>query len=635
MGRKRTEQKSTITKSFSLLLNRFHLRIDFRCRIVFLALLDLILVQVSALGALLLRFEFTLPEQYFSVYRNYALATVLIMFLSYVMFQLYRSLWRYASVDELVNIVLSNLAGVLLLRTFIGVTGGFLPRSFYPIFLMLVTASTGGVRFMYRYFRQIRTTGLSDFSNKNRALVIGAGEAGDTVVREMTGNPLSQSFPVGLIDDNPSKLYMTVHGVKVLGNRNDIQEISERESIDEIILAMPRIDSDEKKKIIDICKETGCRLRTLPGVNELIDGKVSVSKLRDVAVEDLLGREPVKLNIDEMCEYITGKTVLITGGAGSIGSELCRQIAKYKPEKLIITEINENASYELQRELERDFPDLDLKVHIASMRDRKRMEELFKSYRPHKVFHAAAHKHVPLMENDPIEAVKNNVFGTLNIVELAHEYGVKKFAMISTDKAVNPTNVMGATKRIAEKIIQAKNKESQTDFVAVRFGNVLGSSGSVIPIFKRQIAHMGPVTVTHPDIIRYFMTIPEAVSLVLQAGAMARGGEIFVLDMGDPVKIYDLARDLIRLSGYEPGKDIKIEFTGLRPGEKLFEELLMDEEGIKKTQNKKIHIGKANHVTMADLGSNLEALRKIANSENEDMIHAALMDLVETYKRAM
>lgn len=635
MDKNKGGRRVHMTSAFSRFLNRFHFRMATGWKILFLAILDFFMLQASAIGALLLRFEFKLPQPYFQVYKDYAVLMALLMFLSYVFFQLYRSLWRYASVDELVNIVLANCLGTVFVRVFIGWTGGFLPRSFYFIFFMLATASTGGIRFMYRYFRQLRTVEFSGISKKKRALIVGAGEAGDTVVREMLGNSLIKSFPVGFIDDNPQKLYMTIHGIKVLGNRRDIAEVVERESVEEIIFAIPTIDAVERKKIIDICKETHCKLRTLPGVNELIDGKVSVSNLRDVAVEDLLGRKPVDINLDEMHNYIEGKTVLVTGGAGSIGSELCRQIAKYKPLCLVIADINENASYELQRELETDYPDLNFSIAIASIRDKRRMEEIFRIYRPHKVFHAAAHKHVPLMETNQAEAVKNNVFGTLNVVDLAHKYEVKKFVMISTDKAVNPTNVMGATKRIAEKIIQAKNKESDTEFVAVRFGNVLDSSGSVIPIFKKQIAQGGPVTVTHPDIIRYFMTIPEAASLVLQAGSMAKGGEIFVLDMGDPIKIVDLAEDLIRLSGYEPGKDMLIEFTGLRPGEKLYEELLMDEEGIEQTSNKKIFIGKANHITMQSLQADLDKLRLSVEGETHGLIDTLLMKLVETYKKAM
>ena len=628
-------QNDRLTKALNRMLNSISAKFSFNTRVVLIAFLDALLINLAGLGALLLRFEFTIPAQYKQNYISMALAVTITMLVTYWLSNLYKSLWRYASVDELMSIVLANGAGGIAVFLAFYLTGTSMPRSFFILLTILSTIFSGMVRFAYRYLRHIRKIDSAGFSGKKRILIVGAGEAGVLVAREMQTSHLADFYPVCFVDDDPQKQHLKIHGIMVMGFINDILRITKKEKIDEIIIAIPTMTSDEKKRVLSICKQTSCKLMLLPGVYDLIDGKVSVSSLRYVAVEDLLGRKPVNVDIDEMCDYIEGKTVLVTGGAGSIGSELCRQIAKYRPEKLIITEINENSSYELQRELERNFPDLKLFMHIASMRDRRRMEEIFKSYRPHKVFHAAAHKHVPLMESNPVEAVKNNVFGTLNMVELAHEYGVKKFVMISTDKAVNPTNVMGATKRIAEKIIQAKNKESETDFVAVRFGNVLGSSGSVIPIFKKQIAHMGPVTLTHKDIIRYFMTIPEAVSLVLQAGSMAKGGEIFVLDMGEPVRIYDLAKDLIRLSGYEPGKDIMIEVTGLRPGEKLYEELLMDEEGIEKTDNKKIYIGKANHVIMADLMPNLNALRKIANSENEDMIHAALMDLVETYKRAM
>ena len=632
MVKNEIQQHSRITKAFSQFLNRFHIRMSVGWRIAMLFFADIFCLQAAALGALLLRFEFTIPNQYMELYKEYIFQLTAIMLVVFMAFRLYRSLWRYASVDELVRIVFANIVGVLILRIFIELTGGRMPRSFYYIFLMIATASTGGIRFMYRYFRQLRTMKVQGVLGKKRTLIVGAGQAGNAVISEMLGNAVVKSFPVGLIDDDPIKKNKTVHGIKVLGDRHDIPAIAIRENIDEIILAMPRVDSKDRKEIIDICKGTACKLKTLPGIYELIDGKVSVTKIRDVSLEDLLGREPVKTDIKEICGDLNGKTVMVTGGAGSIGSELSRQIARFKPKRLVIVDVNENTTYLLQRDLQNLYPDLALSVHIASIRDRARMENIFKTYMPEKVYHAAAHKHVPLMETDPIEAVKNNVLGTLNIVELSDKYAVKKFVMISTDKAVNPTSVMGATKRIAEKIIQAKNKESKTDYVAVRFGNVLGSSGSVIPLFKRQIEEGGPVTVTHKDIIRYFMLIPEAVSLVLQAGTMARGGEVFVLDMGDPVKIMDLARDLIRLSGLEVGKDIDIEITGLRPGEKLYEELLTDEEGIKKTDNNKIFIGRANNVNMAILKQDLDALRIAAEKENRRVVEMLLRKIVPSYK---
>jgi len=628
-------RKEKLTIALGKGLNRFDSRFEFNTRVVLIAILDVLLINLSALGALLLRFEFTLPEEYTENYLSMAMAVTIIMLVVYWLLGLYKSLWRYASVDELMSIVFANWFGGATVLFAFYVTGTSMPRSFYILFIILSTIFSGFIRFTYRFLRHVRSIGTSEAGKKKRVLIAGAGEAGVMVAREMQTSHLMEYQPIGFADDDPQKQSLSINGIKVLGMVEDIPRIADREKPDEIIIAIPTMSAEEQKKILSVCKTTSCKLRILPGLYELIDGKLSVSKLRDVAVEDLLGRKPVKVDIDDMCDYITGKTVMVTGGAGSIGSELCRQIAKYNPARLVVAEINENATYELQRELEKDYPELELHMHIASVRDRSRMEWMFDEYRPHKVYHAAAHKHVPLMENDPVEAVKNNVFGTLNIVELSHQFGVKKFVMISTDKAVNPTSVMGATKRIAEKIIQAKNKESQTDFVAVRFGNVLGSNGSVIPIFKKQIANMGPVTVTHKDIIRYFMTIPEAVSLVLQAGAMAKGGEIFVLDMGDPVRIYDLARDIIRLSGYEPGKDIKIELTGLRPGEKLFEELLMDEEGIEKTDNKKIFIGKANGITMKSLKLDLDILRRVAENENQGLVDTMLMKLVETYKRAM
>ncbi|MBK5252184.1 MAG: polysaccharide biosynthesis protein [Peptostreptococcaceae bacterium] len=635
MDSRKSEQKNNITYLLSRKLNSIHISIRPRTRVLFLMLLDVLFINAAAIGALLLRFEFTLPENWFASYRIHAWAISLIMITVFWFFSLYNSLWSFASVDELVRIVAANLTGAIGIFALYMITETPMPRSIFLLLFIISTGLTGGLRFSYRFFRQVRSINHQDPHLKKRTLIVGAGQAGALVVNEMLGNHIVDGKPVGFIDDDKYKLHKKIHGVKVLGNCHDIPDVVKKERIAEIIIAIPSLERAKLKKILSICKETGCKLKTLPGVYEIIDGKVSVSHIRDVAVEDLLGREPVRMNIDDMCEYITGKIILVTGGAGSIGSELCRQIAKYEPKQLIIIDVNENTSYLLQREFQLKYPGLNVSFHIASIRDRKRMEELFKMYRPQKIFHAAAHKHVPLMETDPIEAVKNNVFGTLNMVELSHKYHVKKFVMISTDKAVNPTSVMGATKRIAEKIIQAMNKESETDFVAVRFGNVLGSNGSVIPIFKKQIERGGPVTVTHPDIIRYFMTIPEAVSLVLQAGAMAKGGEIFVLDMGEPFKIIDLARDLIRLSGLEPDKDIQIEFSGLRPGEKLYEELLMDEEGIEKTENEKIFIGKANGITMEKLKSNLDALRIIAEDEKYSLVEAALQGLVETYNKVI
>ena len=464
-----------------------------------------------------------------------------------------------------------------------------------------------------------------------KVLIVGAGLAGTTILREIQVSDKLNISPVGFIDDDTHKIGTTILGVKVLGSCVQIPEIATKVKADMIIIAIPTANAQRIKEISQICLKTSCEVKTLPGLYQLIDGNISVSRLRDVDVQDLLGREPVKVNLDEVMGYIEDQVVLVTGGGGSIGSELCRQIASHNPKQLIILDIYENNAYEIEQELKRRLPNLNLLTLIASIRDSGKMEDVFKTYHPDIVFHAAAHKHVPLMETSPNEAVKNNVLGTYKVVKCADKYGVKKFVQISTDKAVNPTNIMGATKRVCEMIIQAFSRKSKTQFVAVRFGNVLGSNGSVIPLFKKQIAEGGPVTVTHQDIIRYFMTIPEAVSLVLQAGAYANGGEIFVLDMGEQVRIYDLAVNLIKLSGYEPGKDIEIKVTGLRPGEKLYEERLMAEEGLEKTANDRISIGKPIEMDDEKLFATLEKLYDEAYAESEQM-KDLVKELVPTYK---
>jgi len=454
-------------------------------------------------------------------------------------------------------------------------------------------------------------------------MVIGAGEAGSLVIQEFKKHPDLKMRPVVLIDDDINKHGMRIHGVRVYGGRHIIPEMVQKKNIKEIIIAMPSVDRFQIREIVSICSETKCKLRIVPGVYELLDGKVSIKRLRDVKIEDLLGREPVKVNLEEISGYLKDKVVLVTGGGGSIGSELCRQIARFKPKELLIFDISENNIYNLEFDLKNLFPDLKYTALIGSIRDRARLEYIFDKYRPNVVFHAAAHKHVPLMELNATEAIKNNVFGTLNVAELADKYNAERFTLISTDKAVNPTNIMGASKRIAEIIIQMMSMKSSTVFSAVRFGNVLGSEGSVVPLFKKQIESGGPVTVTHPEVIRYFMTIPEAVQLVIQAGAMAKGGEIFILDMGEPVKIADLARDMIRLSGLEPDVDIEIKYIGLRPGEKLYEELLLNEEGLTATKYKKIYIAKptfTNGETFEKELSNLRELLFNSNSEVKDII---------------
>lgn len=473
--------------------------------------------------------------------------------------------------------------------------------------------------------------GKRHLKNGKRVLIVGAGDAGTTILRELQTSDKTEYVPIGFVDDDLEKVGNYIFGVKVLGTVDDIEKIANEKDVDQIIIAMPSVNQKKLREITERCVSTKKKLQILPGVYQLINGQVLASKLKDVDVNDLLGREPVKVNLDEVMGYIENQVVLVTGGGGSIGSELCRQIATHNPKQLIILDIYENNAYELEQELKRNVPELNLVTLIASVRDSVKMDKVFATYKPDIVFHAAAHKHVPLMETSPNEAVKNNILGTYKVVKCADKYGVKRFVQISTDKAVNPTNIMGATKRVCEMIIQAYAKKSKTRFVAVRFGNVLGSNGSVIPLFKKQIACGGPVTVTHKDIIRYFMTIPEAVSLVLQAGAYAKGGEIFVLDMGEQVRIYDLAEKLIRLSGYEPNKDIEIKCTGLRPGEKLFEERLMAEEGLKKTANEKISIGKPLDIDDEKLFRTIDELYEEAYNETDKM-KELVKGLVPTYE---
>ena len=489
-----------------------------------------------------------------------------------------------------------------------------------------------GIVFSYRVLKSFkRALFLVKCDEGKRVLIVGAGSAGAAIAREILSSNKIHYHIVGFIDDAPEKQFATLFGKKVLGTSDSISQIVKENSIELIIIAIPSADNLTIRRLSSICVESGCEVKALPGIYQLINDHVSVKRLRDVNIHDLLGREPVQTNLDEVMGYIENQVVLVTGGGGSIGSELCRQIASHSPKQLIILDIYENSAYEIEQELKRALPSLNLVTLIASVRDSVRMDDIFKHYRPDIVFHAAAHKHVPLMETSPNEAVKNNIIGTYKVVKCADRYGVKTFVQISTDKAVNPTNIMGATKRVCEMIIQHYSKISNTKFVAVRFGNVLGSNGSVIPLFKKQIEAGGPVTVTHQDIIRYFMTIPEAVSLVLQAGAYAKGGEIFVLDMGEQVRIYDLAENLIRLSGFVPGKDIKIEITGLRPGEKLYEERLMEEEGLIKTANEKISIGKPIEFDEEKLIYMLDRLYDEAYAESDEIKHL-VKELVPTYK---
>ena len=545
----------------------------------------------------------------------------------------YSSLWRYAGDEEILSIVIGSVICTMSSMIVHKIVGYKYSILFYIVYAILISVSTGGVRLSYRTGRRLSKTGYvkNDVSN---VLLVGAGTAGHVVINEIKENPQMNKRVVGILDDDKNKVGRKIHNIKILGTTDNVEKIVEEKDVDEIIIAIANITKEDKKVVIEKCQKTKCKLKTLPGIYEIIDGKVDIKKIRDVEIEDLLGREPIKTNLKEISDYVENKVVLVTGGGGSIGSELCRQIAGFSPKHLIIVDNYENNAYAIQQELIRKYNNkLNLSTIIASIREEVRMEEIFKEYEPEVVFHAAAHKHVPLMENSPSEAIKNNIFGTYKVASLADKYKVRRFVLISTDKAVNPTNIMGATKRAAEMIIQTLNERSNTEYVAVRFGNVLGSNGSVIPLFKKQILEGGPVTITHPDIIRYFMTIPEAVGLVIQAGAMAKGGEIFILDMGEPVKILDLANNLIRLSGFEPGVDIKIEYTGLRPGEKLYEELLMSEEGITKTDNRKIFIGKPIDFSTDRVEKHLEVLKQIVDREDVGLIDSVMRELVTTYIR--
>lgn len=547
------------------------------------------------------------------------------------LFKLYTAIWEYAGLKEVLKIICSVciVAGYLLISHFI--TKGKnndLSLSFAFISTSIYMAGIFVSRFLVKVYTFMKTDTSSGKSQK-RLMIVGAGAGGVMLVNEIRKNRLDFN-PVCFIDDDVTKVGDSVGNVKVVGTTLDIVEMVEKYRIDEIIIAMPKASKKDIKRIVEECQKTNCKTKIVPGIYQLASGEVTIAKTQDISINDLLGREPIKVNLDEILGYIEGQTVLVTGGGGSIGSELCRQIARHNPKRLIILDIYENNAYEIQQELKRNLPEVNVLTLIASVRDSKKMNDVFKKYKPDIVFHAAAHKHVPLMETSPNEAVKNNVSGTFKVADAAGRNNVKKFILISTDKAVNPTNVMGATKRVCEMIIQAMNSRYSTDYVAVRFGNVLGSNGSVIPLFKKQIAEGGPVTVTHKDIVRYFMTIPEAVSLVLQAGAYAHGGEIFVLDMGEPVKIYDLAIQVIKLSGLEPFKDIDIKITGLRPGEKLYEERLMDAEGLERTPNKMISIGKPIEFDNDKLFETIDKLYMEAYNETDKM-KDYLHELVPTY----
>lgn len=559
-----------------------------------LIVLDIICIIAASILALLTRFEFDfsqIPKEFLKVIYKYGPFTIVITLIIFSLFRIYSSLWEYAGIEEVFSLIAACLVAAVAKIVIILFTWSVMPRSWYVLDTIYLMILIGATRVSYRLIRLRRQNRTFPWSKRKKVMIIGGGEAGRSLITEIQNSKYLDQKVVCIIDDDPYKIGRYIKGVKVVGNRNSIKKSVKKYNVQQIILTIPSANAAKIRPIVEICQDTNCELMILPGVYQLVNGEVKASKLRPVNIDDLLGRDEVHVNLNEVMDYVSGRVIMVTGGGGSIGSELCRQIAKHSPKQLIIFDIYENNAYDIQQELLREQPKLDLVVLIGSVRDENRINSIFEQYRPEIIYHAAAHKHVPLMEGSPNEAIKNNVLGTYNMVRMADKWNAKRFVQISTDKAVNPTNIMGASKRICEMIIQTYNKESNTEYVAVRFGNVLGSNGSVIPLFKKQIAEGGPVTVTHPEIIRYFMTIPEAVSLVLQAGAYAKGGEIFVLDMGEPVKILDLARNMIRLSGYKVDQDIKIEFTGLRPGEKLYEELLMDEEGMTDTPNKLIHIG--------------------------------------------
>ena len=609
-------------------------RIQLLVRRIFLVITDIILINGSVFLSLIMRFEINIasvPEEYIQKYIVNVIPFTIVTLIIFWCFRMYHSLWQYASIAELYKIVEACVVAELAHLCVTSFMGWMLPRSCYFTSGVFLIVAMSARRFMYRLLRQL----INEYrhtSEQVKIMIIGAGEATSVLMREISNSRyLDNSRVVCIIDDDLGKVGKYIRGVKIVGTRDHIKEYARYYDIDEIIFAIPSASTKDKREILNICKETSCNLKILPGVYQMVDGEINIKDLRNVDVLDLLGRDPVKVDIESIMGYVKDKTVLVTGGGGSIGSELCRQLVSHKPKCLVIFDIYENNAYDIQQELKIKYPDANVVTLIGSIRNTSRLESVFEQYKPDIVYHAAAHKHVPLMEVSPNEAIKNNVVGTWNVAKMADKYGVKKFVMISTDKAVNPTNVMGATKRICEMIIQSFNEKSKTDFVAVRFGNVLGSNGSVIPLFKRQIEAGGPVTVTHPDIIRYFMTIPEAVSLVLQAGAYAKGGEIFILDMGEPVKIDDLAKNLIRLSGYTLGVDMEIKYTGLRPGEKLYEELLMNEEGMQDTDNKLIHIGRPIEFDKEHFYEKLEELKEMAYAEDSADIRKKIMEVVDTY----
>ena len=602
-------------------------------RTALLVAVDIAFVNLAVFLALYMRVEFKhgmfVDSPFLSNLARYAPIHTIVAIAVFRLFKMYSSMWQFASVDDVMRIAGASLCTVLLHVFGMFLCGFSMPRSLPAINFVLLFLLTCVSRLSPRVVGNIlkRAKGRT---NLRRTMLIGAGEAGSTILNEFQTSIHSRNNVVCIIDDDPSKVGQYLHGVRIVGTREAIPECARRYAVDDIVLAIPTASNRSKRELLTLCQKTGCHIKTLPALYQLANGDVSIQQIRNVQVEDLLGRDSVNVDLSHIDRYVRGKVVLVTGGGGSIGSELCRQLVRYQPKQLIIFDIYENNAYEIQQELRRNVPGFEPVVLIGSVRDRDRVNSVFETYHPDLVYHAAAHKHVPLMEDSPNEAIKNNVFGTLNVAQAADRYGASRFILVSTDKAVRPTNVMGASKRICEMIIQMMDQHSETGFVAVRFGNVLGSNGSVIPLFKEQIEKGGPVTVTHKDIIRYFMTIPEAVSLILQAGAYAAGGEIFVLDMGDPVRIDDLARNMIRLSGFEPDVDIEVVYTGLRPGEKLYEELLLDEEGLEKTKNELIYIGHPIEFDETAFREGLESLREEA-ADNSDHIREAIKRMVPEY----
>ncbi|MEK5491317.1 nucleoside-diphosphate sugar epimerase/dehydratase [Paenibacillus sp. FSL R7-0297] len=584
-----------------------------KTRVLMLFMIDIAIIWFSVVTSYMFRFFDGIPHEYVVQMLQFGSISTVAIGGTLIYFGLYRRMWQYASIGEIVSILKAIVFGAIIAY---GISLIILPaRVPFGVEVRVMETTlvlVGGIRFLWRFLRKER---MNDKDTETHALIVGAGDCGMLIAKEMMGPSFAHTKLVGFIDDSPNKHHMSILGLPVLGNRYDLPRLVKEKNIHEIIIAMPSVSRTEISEIINLAKTTGAKLKIIPALNDLIAGKISVKKLRDVSVEDLLGREPIVADMNSILGYVHNKTVLVTGAGGSIGSELCRQISPFAPDKLLILGHGENSIYTIEMELRKSFPYLNIVTIIADVQDRTRLMDVFQSYKPQVVFHAAAHKHVPLMERNPSEAIKNNVFGTRNVADCADKYGTERFVMISSDKAVNPTSVMGATKRIAEMYVQSLNASSHTKFSAVRFGNVLGSRGSVIPAFKKQIAAGGPVTVTHPEMVRYFMTIPEAVQLVIQSGSFAKGGEVFVLDMGEPVKILNLAEDLITLSGYEPYTDIDITFSGIREGEKLYEELLTDEENLGSTQHDRIFIGRPNVISQNQLELEFKRLERVLTEE--------------------